>query len=161
MKPKVYLETSFIGYLTSWPSRDVVVLGHQQVTREWWETRRVLFELFTSEVVVAEAERGDATAVQERRIILAATQRLAASRRAEELVPVLLQATGLPLKVYADMAHVALATVHGMQYLLTWNCRHIANATITRSLTKACREYGYEPPVICTPEALMGDINAV
>ncbi len=157
MKPKVYLETSFIGYLTSWPARDVVVLAHQQLTREWWETRRSSFELFTSEIVVAEAERGDETAVRVRRDVLAATQRLSASPAAEALVPQLLAATGLPVKVFADMAHVALATVHGMQYLLTWNCRHIANATILRTVTKTCREHGYEPPVICTPEELMGE----
>jgi len=157
VKPKVYLETSFIGYLTSWPARDVVVLAHQQLTREWWETRRAFFELFSSEVVVAEAERGDEAAVRSRREILAATSRLSATPAAEALVPKLLNATGLPPKVFADMTHVALATVHGMQYLLTWNCRHIANAAILRFIVKTCREQGYEPPVICTPEELMGE----
>lgn len=157
MKPKVYLETSFIGYLTSWPARDVVVLAHQQLTKEWWETRRSSFELFTSEIVAAEAERGDEVAVRTRREVLASTTRLSASPDAEALVPELLRATGLPAKVFVDMAHVALATVHGMQYLLTWNCRHIANATILRAVARACRERGYEPPVICTPEELMGE----
>jgi predicted nucleic acid-binding protein len=155
VKPKVYLETSFIGYLTAWPARDIVVLAHQQLTREWWETRRSAFELFTSEIVTAEAERGDAAAVRARQEVVAATQRLSASPAAEALVPKLLKATGLPAKVFADMAHVALATVHGMQYLLTWNCRHIANATILRTVAKTCRDLGYEPPVICTPEELM------
>lgn len=157
MKPRVYLETSFIGYLTMRPQRDPIVLAHQQLTLEWWERRRASFELFTSEVVVVESERGDASAVQERRTILRQTQRLAASPAAEALIPELLMATRLPSKVFADMAHVALATVHGMQYLLTWNCRHIANATIQRAIVKTCRERGYEPPVICTPEELMGE----
>ncbi len=157
MKPKVYLETSFIGYLTMRPQRDPKVVVHQEITTEWWERRRSDFELFTSEVVVAEAERGDESAVHERRVILRETQRLSASPAAELLVPELLAATGLPPRVFADMAHVALATVHGMQYLLTWNCRHIANATIQRAIVKACRERGYEPPVICTPEELMGE----
>jgi predicted nucleic acid-binding protein len=157
MKPKVYLETSFIGYLTMRPQRDPLVVAHRQLTIEWWQRRRASFELFTSEVVVAEAERGDAAAVEERRAILRETQRLSASLAAEALVPQLLAVTRLPAKVFADMAHVALATVHGMQYLLTWNCRHIANATIQRSIFKTCRERGYEPPVICTPEELMGE----
>ena len=157
MKPRVYLETSFIGYLTMRPQQNPIVLAHQQLTIDWWERRRADFELFTSEVVIAEAERGDPSAVEERRAILRATQRLSASPAAEALVPALLAATGLPPRAFADMAHVALATIHGMQYLLTWNCRHIANATIQRSITKTCRERGYETPVICTPEELMGE----
>jgi hypothetical protein len=140
-----------------WPQQDPKVRVHQELTIEWWERRRADFELFTSEVVVAEAERGDESAVQARQAILRKTQRLSASPAAEMLVPELLAATRLPLKVFADMAHVALATVHGMQYLLTWNCRHIANATIQRAIVRACRERGYEPPVICTPEELMGE----
>jgi len=101
------------------PQRDPKVAVHQELTVEWWERRRSDFDLFTSEVVVAEAERGDESAVQERRAILRQTQRLSASPAAEDLVPALLAATGLPPKVFPDMAHVALATVHGMQYLLT------------------------------------------
>ena len=146
MKPKVYLETSFIGYLTMWPSRDAIVLAHQQLTIEWWERRRAGFELFTSEIVVAEAERGDQEAVRARRQILRETQRLSASPAAELLVPELLAATRLPARVFADMAHVALATVHGMQYLLTWNCRHIANATIQRPSSRLVAIAGTNRP---------------
>src|SRR5689334_5246781 len=98
------------------PRRDPLVLAHQQLTIEWWDRRRVDYELFTSEVVVAEAERGDRSAVEERRAILRETRRLAASPEAESLVPELLAVTRLPPHVFADMAHVALATVHGMQY---------------------------------------------
>jgi predicted nucleic acid-binding protein len=154
--PKVYLETSVVSYITSRPARDVVVLAHQQLTREWWELRRNEFELYTSEVVVAESERGDPEAARGRREIIRQTKQLSASEAAEQLVPALLRATGLPPKALADMAHIALATVHGMQYLLTWNCKHIANAAVRRMVVKTCRERGFEPPVICTPEELMG-----
>lgn len=156
MAPKVYLETSVVSYITSRPARDVVVLAHQQLTREWWELRRNEFELYTSEVVVAESERGDPEAARGRREIIRQTKQLSASEAAEQLVPALLRATGLPPKALADMAHIALATVHGMQYLLTWNCKHIANAAVRRMVVKTCRERGFEPPVICTPEELMG-----
>ena len=155
MAPKVYLETSVVSYLTSRPARDVVVLAHQQMTREWWELRRNEFDLYTSEVVAAESERGDPEAARGRREILRQTRQLSASDAAENLVPVLLSATRLPPKALADMAHIALATVHGMHYLLTWNCKHIANAAVRRTVVKVCRDYGYEPPVICTPEELM------
>jgi predicted nucleic acid-binding protein len=158
--PKVYLETSVISYLTARPARDVVVLAHQQLTREWWVTERQSFELYTSEIVLAEAERGDADAARARVDVLRATQQLAASAEAERLVPVLLRATGLPPKALADMSHIALATVHGMHFLLTWNCKHIANANVLRTVAKTCRAHGYELPVICTPEELMGNRNA-
>lgn len=155
MAPKVYLETSVISYLTARPARDVVVLAHQQLTREWWTTQRQTFDLYTSEIVLAEAERGDAEAARARLEILSETRQLSANPAAEELVPVLLRETGLPAKALADMAHIALATVHGMQFLLTWNCRHIANATVLRTVARTCRRLGYEVPVICTPEELM------
>ncbi len=132
-----------------------MVLAHQQLTREWWEKRRTDFELYASEIVMAEAERGDPEAARTRLDILSSIQRLSATRAAEELVPVLLRATGLPASAHANMAHVSLAAVHGMQYLLTWNVRHIANAFVLRTVVRTCREQGYEPPVICTPEELM------
>ena len=159
MAPKVYVETSVISYLTARPARDVVVLAHQQLTREWWIAERELFELYTSGIVRIEAERGDPEAARARLAIIQTTTQLAASEAAERLVPVLLRETGLPLKALADMSHVALATVHGMQFLLTWNCKHIANAMVLRKVARACRSHGCEPPVICTPEELMGDRN--
>lgn len=152
----MYLETSVISYLTARPARDVVVLAHQQLTRDWWEQRRDLFELYTSEIVLAEAEKGDSDAARARVEILQSTQQLSANDETQRLVPALLRATGLPMKALADMAHVAIATVHGMQFLLTWNCKHIANAVVLRTVARICREHGYEPPVICTPEELMG-----
>lgn len=155
MPPKVYLETSVISYLAARPARDVVALAHQELTRQWWATRRASFDLYTSEIVFAEAARGDADAARARLELLRLTTQLGASAAAERLVPILLRQTGLPPKALADMAHVALATVHGMQYLLTWNCKHIANAVVLRSVTRTCREQGYDPPVICTPEELL------
>jgi hypothetical protein len=70
MKPKVYLETTVLSYLTAWPSRDIVIAGHQQVTRDWWESCSRQFELVASELVVQEASQGDAQASEERLAIL-------------------------------------------------------------------------------------------
>lgn len=145
-----------VSYLTSRPARDVVVLAHQQLTREWWAAERHHFELFSSEIVLAEAERGDADAARARVEILRETQQLGANAEAERLVPILLRETGLPARALADMSHIALATVHGMDFLLTWNCRHIANATVLRTVARTCRGHGFELPVICTPEELIG-----
>jgi predicted nucleic acid-binding protein len=156
MQPKVYIETSVVSYLTGRASREIVALGHQQITRDWWERDRHEFQLFTSTVVLAEAERGDADAARARLEILQPLRTLSATSQSEALVPVLLRETGLPRSALLDMAHVAIATVHGMQYLLTWNCKHIANARIVRMVERVCRHAGFEPPVLCTPEELMG-----
>ncbi|MFL6246321.1 MAG: type II toxin-antitoxin system VapC family toxin [Thermoanaerobaculia bacterium] len=156
MSPKVYIETSVISYLTARPARDIVVLAHQQLTRDWWATERNGYDLYASEIVIAEAERGDAEAARARLEMLREMKQLAANIAAEQLVPILLRDTGLPRKALADMAHIALATVHGMQFLLTWNCKHIANANVLRRVAKTCRLHGYDVPVICTPEELMG-----
>lgn len=156
MRSKIYIETTIVSYLTSRPSSQVLALAHQQVTREWWETRRSNYELFVSEVVVTEAERGDPGAAGARLAILSQFPRLAATPESELLAPLLLRETRLPPDAFLDMAHVSIATVHGMQYLLTWNCRHIANAAVIRIVERICRSHGFEPPVICTPEELMG-----
>lgn len=156
MAAKVYVETSVVSYLTARPARDVVVVAHQQLTRDWWANERQAYDLFASEIVIAEAEKGDAEASRARLEILREMKQLSANVAAEQLVPILLRDTGLPQRALADMSHIALATVHGMQFLLTWNCKHIANANILRRVAKTCRRQGYEVPVICTPEELMG-----
>ncbi|HEX7150483.1 MAG TPA: type II toxin-antitoxin system VapC family toxin [Thermoanaerobaculia bacterium] len=156
MPPKVYIETTVVSYLTSRESRDIVAQAHQKITREWWTSRRSGFALYASEIVVAEAERGDPDAARARLAVLRDLPRLSATADSELLAPVLLRETHLPPVAFLDMSHVAIAAVHGMQYLLTWNCRHIANAAVVRIVEKVCRRYGYEPPVLCTPEELMG-----
>jgi hypothetical protein len=156
MLPKVYIETTIVSSLTGRPSREAVALGHQKVTREWWEKERFDFELYTSEVVIAEAERGDPDAARARLAVLAPLRRLSATAESEAMVPILLRETRLPDGALLDMSHVSIATVHGMQYLLTWNCRHIANARIVRIVERICRNLGFEPPVLCTPDELLG-----
>ena len=155
MKPGVYLETSVISYLVGRLSRDVVVLGNQELTREWWATRRADYELFVSEAVIGEAAIGDPDVARQRVEICDGLQLLAISDEAERLAPLLLKAAGMAPNAATDALHVAVATVHGMDYLLSWNCSHIANATIRRAIDKQCRASGYEPPVICTPQELL------
>lgn len=156
MLPKVYIETTIVSYLTGRPSREPVALGHQQVTHDWWDKARFDFELYTSEVVLAEAERGDPEAARARLAVLAPLRRLSATPESEAMVPILLRETRLPADALLDMSHVSIATVHGMHYLLTWNCRHIANARIVRIVERICRNLGFEPPVLCTPDELLG-----
>jgi len=152
MAPRLYLETSMISYLVGRPSRDAITQGNQQLTREWWATRRSEYELFVSELVVREAEIG--YLADARLAIIEPLTILSVPEEAERLAPLLLRAAGLAPNAATDALHIALATVHGMHYLVTWNCKHIANGAIRRAVERHCRLAGYEPPVICTPQEL-------
>jgi len=155
MKLRVYLETTIPSYLTAWSSRDVVMAGHQQTTREWWETRRQDFDVFASQFVIDEATLGDSDAAKRFLEMLAGVPLLEPSDDVYQLADKLVNRVPLPAKAAADSLHIAIATVNGMDYLLTWNCAHIANAALRGSIEKVCRDAGYEPPVICTPEELL------
>jgi hypothetical protein len=155
MKPRLYLETTVPSYLTAWPSRDLVRAAHQQITREWWEQRRDQFELFVSQVVLRESQAGDPDAATERMEVIRDLPLLEESEEAVVLAQALLDEVPLPDRAAIDALHIAIATVHGMHFLLTWNCTHIANAALRDPIESVCRASGYEPPVICTPEELL------
>ncbi len=154
MKSRVYLETSVVSYLTSLPSRDIVRAAHQQLTRDWWAAREQ-FELFTSQVVLDEAMRGDAGAAARRMSALQGVALLDVTDQAREIAARFLACGIMPAKAAVDALHVAIAVVHGMSYLLTWNCSHIANASIRGKIEAMCREADLQPPLICTPEELL------
>ena len=153
----VYLETSFISYLVARASRDVVVAGHQQTTQEWWANRRSEFECSVSQVVIDEASAGDPTEVQKRLAIISALPALEITAAAEALAEAIMAAGMLPPHAVRDAAHVAVAAVHAIDYLLTWNCKHLANAQISRRIALVCEKRGHRMPSICTPEELMGE----
>src|SRR5262245_55107615 len=155
MKPRVYLETTIPSYLTAWPSRDLVRAAHQQITREWWESRQD-YELFVSQLVIRECQAGDREAATARLEALEGLPLLEQGVEAESLARALLDGVPLPVRATADALHIATAAVHGMDYLLTWNCTHIANAALRGRIGSVCRDAGFEPPAICTPEELPG-----
>jgi len=153
--PKTYLESSVISYLAARPSRDIVATAHQQLTREWWEQRRHHFDLYVSIEVLNEIRRGDADAARNRLSFIESIPVLEVDVQARSLASEILKTSALPMKAAADAMHIAIATVNGMDFLLTWNCTHIANGIVQRVITRICREIGYEPPTVVTPEELM------
>ena len=155
MKAKVYIETSVISYLTSRPSQDVVIAGHQQTTRDWWATYRAQFDVVASQLVVQEASAGDPQAAQQRLAVLAELELLAVT--AETIAPAhaLVEGGPLPAQAAEDALHIAIAVTNGIEYLITWNCKHLANASMRKDIDRICRLRGYEPIVICTPEELI------
>lgn len=157
MKDRVYVETTIVSYLAARLSRDLIVAAHQQLTEEWWLQRRPSFDLFTSQIVVREAAAGDRDMAQRRLDLLAEIPLLAINETALDLAKQLMRRGMIPARAAEDATHIAIATIHGMDYLLTWNCKHIANARMQKAVGEICRAAGYEPPTICTPEELMGE----
>jgi hypothetical protein len=155
MKPKVYLETTIPSYLTARPSRDLVMAANQETTYEWWSDCRDAYELYISQLVFEEASVGDSEAAARRITMIRSITRLDITDRVAMLGKRLVAGVPLPQKARADALHIAVAAVNGMDYLLTWNCAHIANAVLRPRIEEICRDTGCEPPIICTPLELL------
>jgi hypothetical protein len=150
----VYLETTIPSYLTAWRSPDLVMAARQQLTREWWDTRRSDFDLYISQLVIDEASAGDPSAAARRLEVLEAITLLEFGDDANALSKLLVRELSLPPRAESDAVHIAMAVVNGIDFLLTWNCTHIANAAMRPRIELACRALEYKMPVICTPEEL-------
>jgi hypothetical protein len=159
MKRRVYLETTIPSYLTAWRSQDLIVAANQLATARWWDEVRPRYEVFVSDVVIQEAKEGNQEAASRRLEAIAGIPELPLTEEAEKLAGLLLTHAALPQKARIDALHIAIATLNGMDFLLTWNCTHIANATTLHVTEAVCRAAGFEPPVICTPPQLMEEAD--
>jgi len=155
MKPTVYIETSVVSYLTAQVSRDLVVAAHQELTVEWWEQSLPKFEPFVSPVVLEEIAKGDPDAAKKRMQAVSAFRVLEVVPEVRDLAERYFAAIDLPEKARADAYHLALAVWHGMSYLVTWNCTHIAGGRVKRIVQELNSGRGIGSPAICTPEELM------
>ncbi|MCU0785615.1 MAG: type II toxin-antitoxin system VapC family toxin [Verrucomicrobia bacterium] len=155
MKPRLYLETTIPSYLVARRSRDLRLAANQETTQEWWDTQRQNYELFVSQFVRAEAEHGDPKAAAERLALLDGIAILPELEAADRLASEIVTAGLIPPQAAVDASHIAIATTCGMDYLLTWNCRHIHNVTIIRQVERLCGRLGYTCPIICTPDDLL------
>jgi predicted nucleic acid-binding protein len=150
VKNSVYLETSIISYLAARPSRDLIVAAHQQITQDWWEIRNQ-WELVISALVISECQAGDTKASERRLSYIQGLFLLRLNDETINLAESLLQGAALPTKAKDDALHIAIAATYEINYLLTWNCKHIANANQRPTIENICRTAGYPPPIICTP----------
>ncbi|MFH1112846.1 MAG: type II toxin-antitoxin system VapC family toxin [Pseudomonadota bacterium] len=155
MKRKVYIETTIISYLTARTSSNPVVAGRQALSREWWEYRRTAFDLVVSELVFEEARAGDQEAAKRRMDYVSNIDSLHISDEAVMLAEALVNEGPIPREYGEDALHIALCAVNGIDFLVTWNCRHLANAFLRRNIEAVVEARGYRCPVICTPEELM------
>jgi predicted nucleic acid-binding protein len=156
VRPRVYIETSIPSYLTARPSNDIRAAANQNTTLEWWETRRSSFELFISEFVTIEVSLGNLEAARKRLEVITELPELSVTEEARVLAKALISEGAIPSQAEVDAYHIAVAAVNGIEYLLTWNCTHIANAVMRPKIEAVCRQQGFEPPIICTPQELMG-----
>lgn len=154
MKERVYVETSVVSYLTARPSRDLIVAAHQEITRAWWARERAKYDLFASEAVIREARAGDPEAAAQRLVLLDSFAMLDINFEVEALAREVLARGAMPPIAALDALHVAVAAWHGVNYLLTWNCRHIASAHVRPRIDAICRARGIVAPQLCTPEEL-------
>ncbi len=157
MKKRVYIETSIASYLTARPSRDLIKAARQEVTLEWWERRRKEFDLYTSELALEEAADGDEVAAEKRLAVFRDLPLLDLTDAVADIAKLLILDGPLPAEAADDATHLAVATLYGMDLLLTWNCKHLANSEMTEAFADLLRTKGYRSPVICTPETLMGE----
>lgn len=155
VKPSVYVETSVVSYLTARPSHDVVRAAYREVTRRWWRNAPTRYRLFASADVITEVSRGHSDAARSRLEALRGIPLLAPTRESDALTQRLLDLRSLPRKAATDAAHIAIAAAHGVEYLATWNFRHIANLAMQATIDDLCRRAGHRPPVLCTPNDLM------
>jgi predicted nucleic acid-binding protein len=156
LRRTVYIETTIPSYLAARRSRDLVVAARQQLTVEWWETRRHAFALSVSQVVVDEAAARNRILARQRLALIKDLPVLEVTDQAERIGSMLLKVGPLPPTAARDALHIAVAAVHRIDYLLTWNCTHLANAEISRDIERIILRTGLVPPRICTPEGLMG-----
>ena len=155
VKETLYLETTIPSYLKAKQSRDIVQAARQQITTEWWDDRLKDFEIFISQVVVEEASEGDPFASAKRMEALKTFPLLEITEEVINLADKIILEKIIPEKAVRDALHIAVASYHEMSYLLSWNCKHIANAQIINRLRKTLADERFELPVICTPEELL------
>ncbi|MGV3486728.1 MAG: type II toxin-antitoxin system VapC family toxin [Planctomycetaceae bacterium] len=151
----VYLETTVIGNIAGRLHPDALISARQQITRRWWMTARTRYELFASELVVDECSSGDPDAAAERISELDGIALLEAASDAQSLAELLIDRNAVPASEPRDAAHIGIAAVNAIDFLATWNFKHILNPATQHLIEAVCRDAGFEPPTICTPEQLL------
>ena len=151
----VYVETTVVGIIAARDHSDPVIFARQTVSRDWHATATAHYELRVSDLVVAECSAGDPSAAAERLAAIEDVLLLAPNDDAEVLTNALLAGNAVPKTEPRDAAHIALAAVHGIDFLVTWNFKHILNPHTQHLIERICRENDFRPATICTPEQLM------
>lgn len=155
---RIYIESTIPRYVVARPARDLLQAARQQITKDWWDSERQDHDLFISQIVLDEIASGEAAMARNRLDVVAQIRLLDLTDDAISFTKQILSSGLLPANADRDAAHIALATVHEMDILLSWNCRHIANAAIQARLRRLAEKAGLALPVLCTPDELAGEL---
>jgi len=158
MKPKIYVETTVISYYTSQISRDIIIAGHQQITREWWDNQIDRYTPYISEIVYDEITRGDSKAAKRRIKAVEGFNYLEINSNVLKIAKEYFEALDLPDKSRFDALHLALAVQHGMDYLVSWNFIHLVGARPRKVIEEINHQKGIKSPIFCTPEELIEEV---
>ena len=158
MTESVYIESSVISYLTARPSRDLVIAARQAITETWWHEQSTAFDLYISALVESEISQGDAAAVKRRLRAVEDIPSIAISPEAQRLAEDLLAQGAVPASSEEDALHIGIAAAAGVEYLLTWNFKHINNAQTRAAIIAVVEAHGYVCPMLCSPEELGGEL---
>ena len=151
----VYLETTVVGNITGRIYSDPAVATRQKITRKWWTTAPDHYRLFVSQLTLDECGAGDVNAAAERLEVVSDIAMLDGSAKSEELAALLVERLAVPVSQPRDALHIATAAVHGIRFIVTWNFKHILNPHLQDRIANTCRDAGFAPPIICTPEQLL------
>jgi hypothetical protein len=154
-QPTAYIETTVVGHLVGRMLTNPIVAGRQTTTRIWWPSAVKKYRLFVSKVVSDECASGDPDAAAERLAVLKSLAFVATTSAVDDLARLLIDNLAVPKTEPRDAVHISLAAVHGLEYLVSWNFKHIVNPTTRSAIEQVCRNAGYVPPIICTPDELM------
>jgi len=155
----IYIETTIVGHLTGKLIGDPIVAARQRLTRVWWQNHSARYQLFVSQLVLDECGAGSLEPAQERLEAIRELDLLDGTPATDALAAALIAANAIPDTEPRDAFHIAIAATNGVKYLLTWNFKHIANAAMRKKIENACRDAGFDPPTICTPDELLGIDN--
>ena len=155
----VYVETTIPSYLAAKASRDLIIAAHQKITQDWWQTVHNRFDLYVSEAVLAEVRAGDPEAVSRRLRLIENLPVLAVNEDVRSLTGHYRKTLGLSGKAQADIPHFAFAVSHNMDYLVTWNCSHIANGEMIKRLMAVNAVIKRPTPLIVTPEEILESLE--
>lgn len=154
-KQTIYVETTVIGHIAARQQSDITVAARQLASLTWWSNRHE-FDLFVSQIVLDECRSGDSVAANERLELVRGLAILDVTPLADDLATALIAGHGIPATEPRDALHIAIAATNGIQYLLTWNFRHIANPSTRNRIEIICRDCGFVPPIICSPDEFLG-----
>lgn len=154
-KQKVYIETSVISYLTAKPSRDLIIAGHQKITSDWWHKAKHKFDCYISQIVIEEISMGDKNAALKRMKAIKNLSELTYNQEVKDLASKYLKLLNIPDKSRLDAFHLSFSVIYKIDYLLSWNCRHIANAVVNFKLREFNDKNSLFVPFLCTPQELL------